>query len=63
MPCLNQMNQYSIKIKLTKKSLRRFLNFFYFFIFFFAIAPNASPLGYAIQSEKEERLDVTKNVF
>ena len=61
MSCLNQMNQYSIKIKLTKKSLRHFLEFFSFF--FFAIAPNASPLSYAIQSEKEERLDVTKNVF
>ena len=32
-------------------------------IFFFAIAPNASPLSYAIQSEEEARVNGTKNVF
>ena len=31
--------------------------------FFFAIAPNASPLSYAIQSEEEARVNGTKNVF
>ena len=43
--------------RLNKKIFGRFLKFF------FAIAPNASTLSYAIQSQKEAQVDGTKNVF
>ena len=49
------INQHSIKNKLN--------NFFDVFLSFFAIAPNAPTLSYTIQSEKEARVDGTKNVF
>ena len=46
------------------KSLKQILFYFiYLFIYFFAIAPNASPISYAIQSEKEAQVDGTKKIF
>ena len=41
--------------------MKQFL--FDFFLSFFAVAPNAPPLNYVIQSEKEARVDGTKNLF
>ena len=61
---LNQINrwinQHSIRNKLNEK---KNFDVFLFFILFFAVALDASPLSYAIQSEKEARADGTKNVF
>ena len=49
------LSRYSIKKKLNKSFICLFL--------LFAIAPNASPLSYAIQSKGEAGVDGTKNVF
>ena len=62
---MSRLNQISNWNKQTQyKKLIKQKNFFDVFLsFFFAIASNTSPLGYAIQSENETRVDGTKNVF
>ena len=58
---LNQINHCNIPTQYKKQIKQN--NFFDVFLIFFAITSNASPLSYAIQSEKEIRVDGTKNVF
>ena len=57
---LNQINPWN-KPTQHKKQMKQLL--FDVFLSFFAVAPNAPPLNYIIQSEKEARVDGTKNLF